>query len=310
MPGQVFERGNPTDFPGPWPLAPGPRPSAPGPWPLAPDPWPLGPSPPRLRVKLFGMRIDAVRLDQAVAEIFTWFDKRDSRCRFVVTPNVDHAVMFQENPRLRAAYRSASLVVADGHPVVLASRLLGRPVPQRVPGSDLAPAIFAKASAQRPLRVFLLGAAPGVGERAARNIEAKNPGVRIVGTYSPPLGFEKDAAENRRILDRITATAPDLLIVGLGAPKQELWVHQHQHAIRASAALCVGATIDFLAGEKRRAPRWVQRVGLEWLHRLSTEPRRLFRRYARDAWIFPQLVWQEWQVATDRSLSSVGDTAG
>lgn len=247
------------------------------------------------QVNLFGMRIDAVRLNEAVAEIFTWFDKTDDRCRFVVTPNVDHAVMFQEDPRLRAAYRSASLVVADGHPVVLASRLIGRPIPQRVPGSDLAPAVLAKASADRSLRVFLLGAGPGVAERAAQNIEAKYPGVQVVGTYSPPLGFEKDAAENDRILSRIAAAAPDLLIVGLGAPKQELWVHQHRHAICASAALCVGATIDFLAGEKRRAPRWMQRAGLEWLHRLSTEPRRLFRRYARDAWIFPQLVWNEWR---------------
>jgi N-acetylglucosaminyldiphosphoundecaprenol N-acetyl-beta-D-mannosaminyltransferase len=249
------------------------------------------------QVSLFNIRIDAVRLDEAVTEIFSWFDHPERRCRFVVTPNVDHAVMFQENPRLRAAYRAASLVVADGHPVVLASRLLGRPVPQRVAGSDLAPAVLAKASPDRPLKVFLLGAAPGVAERAAKNIEAKYPGVQVVGTCSPPLGFEKDANENHRILDQIAAAAPDLLIVGLGAPKQEFWVHQHQHEIVAAAALCVGATIDFFAGEKRRAPRWMQRTGLEWLHRLSTEPRRLFRRYARDAWIFPQLVWHEWRNA-------------
>jgi N-acetylglucosaminyldiphosphoundecaprenol N-acetyl-beta-D-mannosaminyltransferase len=245
-------------------------------------------------VHLFGMRIDAVNLNQAVAEVFSWIEKADRRCRFVVTPNVDHAVMFQEDPRLRAAYRSASLVVADGHPVVLASRLLGCPLPQRVAGSDLVPALFARASTDRPLRVFLLGAAPGVAERAARNIEAKCPGVRVVGSYSPPLGFEKDAAENGRILGMIAAAAPDLLVVGLGAPKQELWVHQHRREIRASAAVCAGATIDFLAGEKRRAPRWLQRLGLEWLHRLVTEPRRLVRRYARDAWLFPQLVWNEW----------------
>jgi N-acetylglucosaminyldiphosphoundecaprenol N-acetyl-beta-D-mannosaminyltransferase len=247
------------------------------------------------RIRLFGIEIDPLRMNEAVARVFEWLDESGAPCRFVVTPNVDHAVLVQSNAELHAAYRDAGLVLADGWPVVAASRLLRRRLPERVAGSDLTPALFAAARKERPVRVFLLGAAPGVGERAARNIRQRWPAVDVVGVYSPPLGFERDEQENRAILNRIHAAAPDLLIVGLGAPKQELWVHRHQHEIAARAALCVGATIDFLAGEKRRAPKLFQRLGLEWLHRMLSEPRRLVKRYARDAWIFPQLVWREWR---------------
>lgn len=179
--------------------------------------------------------------------------------------------------------------------MVLASRLLRRALPERVAGSDLVPALFASANAARPLRVFLLGAAPGVAERAASRIAQQWPAVETVGVYSPPLGFERDDAENARIVKLVEAASPDVLVVGLGAPKQELWVHRHRQQIAAPVALCVGATIDFLAGEKRRAPRWMQRSGLEWLHRCASEPQRLAKRYARDAVIFPQLVWREWR---------------
>jgi N-acetylglucosaminyldiphosphoundecaprenol N-acetyl-beta-D-mannosaminyltransferase len=210
----------------------------------------------------------------------------------------------------------------------LASRLLGRGLPERVAGSDLAPALFSRIADKNPppskveegpwrrgarggtperaaandsvpqtapLKIFLLGAAPGVAQRAAANIERRWPGVTVVGTLSPPLGFERDPAQNERILDAVAAAQPDVLLVGLGAPKQELWVHAHADRIQARLALCIGATIDFLAGEKRRAPRWMRRVGLEWLHRLASEPRRLAKRYLRDAWIFPRLVWRDWR---------------
>jgi N-acetylglucosaminyldiphosphoundecaprenol N-acetyl-beta-D-mannosaminyltransferase len=203
--------------------------------------------------------------------------------------------MFQENAALRDAYRDASLVLADGAPVIWASRLLRRALPGRVAGSDLTPAIFAAAKKSRPLRTFLLGAAPGVAKRAAERIEARWPGVQVVGTYSPPLGFEKNDAENAAIVERLNAVSPDLLVIGLGAPKQELWIQRFAPQLKTSVALCVGATIDFLAGEKSRAPKLLQHIGLEWLHRVASEPRRLFRRYARDAWIFPQLVWREWR---------------
>jgi N-acetylglucosaminyldiphosphoundecaprenol N-acetyl-beta-D-mannosaminyltransferase len=244
-------------------------------------------------VPLFGMQIDRLRMPEAVDRLREWIAAADAKCRFVVTPNVDHAVMFYERADLREAYESASLVLADGFPVVLASKIVGRPLPERVAGSDLAPALFAATADGRGLSVYLLGAAPGVAERAAANIAARWPNVRVVGTYSPPLGFERNDLENDAIIRRVNDARPDVLVLGLGAPKQELWIARHRERLRVKTALCIGATIDFLAGEKARAPRWMQRFGLEWLHRLSTEPKRLFKRYAHDARVFPRLVWNE-----------------
>jgi N-acetylglucosaminyldiphosphoundecaprenol N-acetyl-beta-D-mannosaminyltransferase len=257
------------------------------------------------RARLFGFEVDALRMHEAVAQVLEWVEQRDGVCRFVVTPNADHAVVYQENEKLRKAYSAASLILVDGMPLLLAAKLLRRGVPERVPGSDLVPALFAAASAEssrseirknsepRPLRVFLLGAAPGVAERAAERIHVTWSGVSVVGCYSPPLGFEKDPAENDAILARIAAARCDVLVVGLGAPKQELWVAANRERIVAPVALCVGATIDFLAGEKARAPVWMRRVGIEWMHRLASEPRRLARRYLRDAVQLPRLMWRE-----------------
>lgn len=249
-------------------------------------------------VSLFGIKIHRLTLNEAVRRLREWTDADETTCRMVVTPNVDHAVMFRERADMRKAYEGASLVVADGWPVVLASKLLGRSLPERVPGSDLAPALFDSTWDGRKLTVYLLGAGPGVAIRAAEKMAARWPNVEVVGTYSPPLGFEKNPAENAAIVDRINSVRPDVLIVGLGAPKQELWTAAHQQKLQVKTALCIGATIDFLAGEKARAPVWMRRCGLEWLHRVASEPKRLFRRYARDAWVFPQMVWNEWRGAT------------
>ena len=245
-------------------------------------------------VELFQTSFDAIRMPEAVERLWHWIEGDESHCRYVVTPNVDHTVMLHESPSLREVYREAGMVLADGWPVVSASRWLGRPVPERVPGSDLVPQLLASAGPDRPLSVFLLGGMPGVAERAAQNIHQRWPHARVCGTDSPPFGFEKDAAENERIVRLINQAAPDVLVLGLGAPKQELWIHRHRERLQVKTALCVGATIDFLAGEKRRAPRWAQAMRMEWLHRLLSEPKRLARRYAKDAWIFPQLVLREW----------------
>lgn len=247
------------------------------------------------RIRLFGVEIDPLTMSQAVARLTEWTTADEWAGKFVVTPNVDHAVLLSESPELRAAYSDAALVLTDGMPVVLVSRMLGKPVPERVSGADLVPALFNAATAEHPQTAYLLGAGPGVAERAAKEIEIKWPHVKVVGTYSPPLGFEKDDAENALIHEKINAVRPDVLVLGLGAPKQELWIHKHRAALQCKVALCVGATIDFLANEKPRAPEWMRGCGLEWLHRMLSEPGRLVSRYARDAWVFPQLVWNEWR---------------
>lgn len=234
-------------------------------------------------------------MGQAVDRIQEWIMGVDEpiigNCKYVVTPNVDHAVLLQENKELQAAYSEAHMVLADGHPIVWASHLLRQPLPERVPGSELVPKLFTRFNAGGgKLKVFLLGAAPGVAQRAAVQMKSEWPRVHTVGTYSPPLGFEKNPEETEMILEKISDCKPDVVVVGLGAPKQEIWVHRNYHRIEAKAAFCVGATIDFLAGEKKRAPVWMQKTGIEWLHRMMSEPKRLVKRYAKDAWIFPQLV--------------------
>ncbi len=244
--------------------------------------------------QLFGIEIDNVDMQGAVDIVRSWVDEEvDGGCRVVVTPNVDHTVLLEDNVELQDAYRNAGLVLADGHPIVWASRLLGQGLPERVAGSELVPALFDAYKEEGFLDVFLLGAAEGVGARAAEKMARQWPRVNVVGVYSPPLGFEKKPEESEIILNKVNDAKPDVIVLGLGAPKQEIWANRFRQRLDAKAIFCVGATIDFLAGEQQRAPRWMQKVGLEWFHRMCSNPKRLVKRYAKDAWVFPQLVLRQ-----------------
>jgi len=248
------------------------------------------------KLPLFGIDIDALNKQSAVQLISDWLILEEYKCRYVVTPNVDHIVILDTSEPFRAAYADAALVLADGNPIVIASKLFGAPLPETVPGSDLVPLLFTHICNHwdSSVKVFLLGAGPGVAETAASKIHNTWPKVSIVGTYCPPLGFEHDEAECASICKQIADLKPDLLVIGLGAPKQELWVHRFSAQLPVKVALCVGATIDFLAGEKKRAPVWIRKLGLEWLHRMLTEPKRLIKRYCHDAFVFPKLLWKEY----------------
>lgn len=248
-----------------------------------------------MQCSAFGIKIDTIGMKQAIQKILDWVDDDDGRCRYVVTPNVDHIVKLQSNEQFREAYAAASLALIDGKPVLFALSILGKAVNEIVPGSDLVPELFNTAQKRGGLKVFLLGAAPGVTERAADKIEKTWPSVKVVGYYSPPFGFEKDESENEKIIELIKKCSLDILLIGLGAPKQELWIFTHKDKIKSKVALCVGATIDFLAGEKNRAPRWMRMLAMEWVHRMLSEPSRLLKRYAYDAWLFPVVFWKEWR---------------
>ena len=246
---------------------------------------------------MFGIDIHQVTMDDAIAWALSRMDRPTGRCELVFTPNVDHIVQLSQNVAFREAYAAASLVVADGWPVVTASRWLKKALPCRVAGSDFVPQLIAAGSARAAPRLFLLGGMPSVAESAAARIQQRWPGVNVVDVDSPPLGFETCEAENQRILSKVNSAAPDLLVVGLGAPKQELWLAQHRDQLNAKVAVAAGGTIDFLAGRQIRAPRWIQQMRLEWLHRMLTNPRRLAGRYLKDAVIFPQLVVDEYRRA-------------
>lgn len=249
------------------------------------------------KIKLFGIDINPLTMQQTVQQVSNWIESNEVNNHYVVTPNVDHVVNLQENTLFQQAYQEASLVVADGRPVVLASKLLDKPLPEVVPGSDLVPALFDyyQQTLQKPLRVFLLGAMPGVAERAAVAIHQQWPHVKVVGCYSPLFGFEKSETASLEICNMVSQHQPDVVVFGVGAPKQEIWSQQYSKHLNSKVILCVGATIDFIAGEKPRAPQWMRKSGLEWLHRVASEPRRLLKRYFIGAFVFPKIVWREWK---------------
>jgi len=249
----------------------------------------------RERVRIFGIDIDVLDFFAVIKVLDEWILSGRKDCPYVVTPNVDHIVKLNKNPTFMEAYQKASLVIADGKPVILAARLLGKPLPGTVPGSDLIPALFEHFNCnQQGLRVFLLGTLPGVLDKATAKIEGTWPHVKVVGTYSPPQGFEYSMTECEYICSTVSDAQPDMLVLGLGAPKQELWISRFADRLPVGVAVCAGATIDFIAGEKSRAPLWMRNCGLEWFYRLLSEPRRLIGRYAYDACIFPRLFLREW----------------
>jgi N-acetylglucosaminyldiphosphoundecaprenol N-acetyl-beta-D-mannosaminyltransferase len=196
---------------------------------------------------------------------------------WIVTPNLDILRQFTISPESRELILAASHRVADGLPIVWASRLARTPLPERVPGSDLV-LTLPEAAARAGLPVFLLGGNPGVAEVAAARLEALYPGIRV-DFHCPPFGFEDDPAELDGIRLALRRAQPALVLVGLGFPKQERVIRLLRDELPGAWFAGVGISLSFLAGDQPRAPVVVQRLGLEWAHRLTHEPRRLFRRY-------------------------------
>jgi N-acetylglucosaminyldiphosphoundecaprenol N-acetyl-beta-D-mannosaminyltransferase len=242
------------------------------------------------RTTVFGVDIDVTTSASAVERILSWC--RLGWRQLVVTPNLDHVVALRSNPKLAAAYERAGLVLADGMPLVWASRLGGPPLPERVTGADLIQPLC-RAAAQEGLSVFFLGSRMPVLEEAARRLSAMAPGLKVAGLYEPPHGADFDAAEDDRIVELIRAAKPDILFLALGMPKQEIWAARNMDRLETHAVLCIGAGLDYIAGKVSRAPRILQRTGLEWVWRLLSEPARLGPRYGRDiAWV-PRLFLEQ-----------------
>ena len=213
-----------------------------------------------------------------------------SKCpAMVVTPNVDHVVRVQKSRGYANLVRRADLVLADGQPIVWVSRLLGTPLKERVAGSDLFP-LLCEHAAEAGYRVFFLGGDPGAAEAARMVLQRRFPRLQVAGTYCPPLGFERSPQERRRAVEAVQAASPDILFVGLGSPKQEYWIAAHMRKYGPAVGIGVGISFSFVAGHVKRAPKWMQRLGLEWLHRLYMEPRRLWKRYLITGWSFLPII--------------------
>jgi len=232
----------------------------------------------RRRTDLGGVLIDQVDLSAAVDRIRIFLDSGGSHQ--IVTVNLDFVSIAQRDPSFRETINAADLAVADGMPLVWVSRLKRQPLGRRITGVELVHE-SCQLAADLGRSVFLLGAAPGVAEQAARTLEVRYPGIRVADVYAPPFGANS-RAEDEYTLKRIQQAHPDFLFVALGAPRQDLWIRMHRSQLQVPVAMGVGCVLDLLAGVVRRAPTWMQGTGLEWSYRLVQEPHRLWRRYILD----------------------------
>lgn len=226
------------------------------------------------RLRLGKVPIDVLSFSEALDAVERLVDSRKGG--FVFTPNIDHIVTVDEHPEFEAAYQRADLSLADGTPVVWASRLFDTPLPERVSGSDLVGPLLERAG-QKKWRVAFLGAGPGVAEKAAEIARAQW-GTNVVSTDAPMVNL-KDDAQIDAIAEKLVAAKADLVLMAFGAPKQELLISRIAERVRPAVLLGIGASLDFIAGTVKRAPPIFRKAGMEWLYRLGQEPRRLWRRY-------------------------------
>jgi N-acetylglucosaminyldiphosphoundecaprenol N-acetyl-beta-D-mannosaminyltransferase len=239
----------------------------------------------REQVKILGVAIDNLSAREFLDQL---------KQGVVFTPNVDHLMRLQHDAEFVAAYQRADYRVCDSQVLMYAARFLGKPIKAKISGSDLFP-LFCEHHKDNPdIKIFLLGGGPGVAQQAQERINARTGRAIIVAAHSPSFGFEKKGAEGKAILQLIRRSGANVLVVGVGAPKQELWITRHRTALpEIDIFLAVGAAIDFEAGNKPRAPELVSELGMEWLYRLWSEPRRLWRRYLVDDLPFLRLVMVE-----------------
>ncbi len=231
------------------------------------------------RIKFMNTEIDNLTMQEALKEIDKLIKER--KCAYVVTPNVDHIVQLETNKELQAVYANASLILTDGKPLLWIAKWYGTPIKEKISGSDLFP-LLCKMAAEKEYTMFFLGAAEGVAARAAENLMKRYKGLQIVGTYSPPYGFEKDQIEMNKIKTMIRNSNPHILIVGLGCPKQEKFIYYNRKELGVPISLGLGASFDFEAGNIKRAPKWMADHGLEWLFRITQDPKRMAKRYLVD----------------------------
>ncbi|ELC8364551.1 WecB/TagA/CpsF family glycosyltransferase [Clostridium perfringens] len=231
------------------------------------------------RMNFLNIEVDNITMNEAIDRAEELIIKK--KPSYVVTPNVDHIVKLENDKEFQEVYKYADLILTDGMPLIWISKIKGNPIKEKISGSDFFPKLCERA-AKKGYSIFLLGAAEGVATKAAKNLKEKYEGLNIVGTYSPSYGFEKKDDEIKMIIEMVNKAKPDILAVGLGAPKQEKFLHKYRNDLNVPISLAIGASIDFEAGNINRAPKWMQNCGLEWFYRLCKEPKRMFKRYLVD----------------------------
>lgn len=231
------------------------------------------------RMKFMNTEVDNLTMEETLAEIDRLI--QTNKNAYVVTPNVDHIVQLERGGELVDAYKNANLILTDGQPLIWISKWYGTPIKEKVSGADLFP-LLCQMAGEKGYTMFFLGAAEGVAAKAANNLTKKYKGLNVVGTYSPPFGFEKDECEMLKIEKMIRDVHPHILIVGLGCPKQELFILHNRDKLAVPVSLGLGGSLDFESGNVKRAPKIISDHGFEWLFRMTQDPKRLAKRYLVD----------------------------
>lgn len=227
------------------------------------------------KINILGVNIDAINLTLACDKIEDWI-QTDQKTYICVVP-VSTLVQSRENEFYRSVINHAGMATPDGMPLVWLGKKRGFREIERTYGPDLMLAVCER-SKESQYKHFFYGGAPQVIEALEFKLKEKFPSLHVVGRYSPPFS-EECQEEKEEVLNEINRASPDILWVGLGSPKQDIWMHMHRPKLRVPVMMGVGAAFDFLSGVKRQAPRWMQKAGLEWLFRLACEPKRLWKRY-------------------------------
>jgi N-acetylglucosaminyldiphosphoundecaprenol N-acetyl-beta-D-mannosaminyltransferase len=263
-----------------------------------------------LNMRLMGVPIGVVDEAHAVRSIVE--AAAASLGHWTITANLDHLRRYHREPLAKSLIEEADLVVADGMPLIWASRLVGKPLPERVAGSRMVWSICESASA-RSQSIFLLGGDGGVAERAAAIFQERYPGLQIAGTACPPMGFLNDEHAIERIHRQLEETAPRIVFVALGFPKQDLLIRRLRESLPHASFVGVGISLSYVTGDVALAPDWICTLGLEWAYRLSQEPTRLIRRYLVDGLPFAlhlmgSAVWHRLRLGRSGASTHWSDT--
>ncbi|QDV71056.1 Putative N-acetylmannosaminyltransferase [Rosistilla carotiformis] len=250
---------------------------------------PAGPPAKPEAVKIWGVPFSRLTLGQTLQHVDRLIAARQPG--YFITANLNYNMLTAQHPPLRQVNDDAAFIVCDGMPMVWRSRWTNRPLPERVAGSELIYALT-QWSAHKNRRIYFLGGAPGVAQAAADKLSARYPGLIVAGVHSPPFRPLSEQ-EHADLIEQIRSAEPDIVYVAMGQPKGELWIAENYRAIGAPVCVQIGASFDFVAGGVARAPRWLQRAGLEWCYRMLQEPRRLARRYWHNGMFLLKALSQE-----------------
>lgn len=233
------------------------------------------------KVDVLGIKIDNLDFQEALARVEEIVTAREPE--YFSCINLHQIVLYKENERFREITDRAGLLTVDGQPVMWIAKMFGTPIKEKVPGEEFVPAVC-KLATEKGYRIFFLGGAPGAAERAVENLRKDWPHLKVAGTYSPPFGFEHDEAEMEKINALLKASQADILFVGLGSPKQDIFIDENKKIYRIPLSLSIGIAIDYLGGSIDPTPKWARDHGLAWFFRFIQEPRRLFKRYFIEGW--------------------------